>query len=118
MARMRCSLAVLLLALLTTDLRAQIVVGPPLSPYSGVAFGYRGRNFSLAGYVGGPVYPLMPYGIVQSRVTVQYATPTVVVAPRRAAAVAEYDLSGVDLDVVPPSAIWGEAPPRREAARP
>ncbi len=123
MTRIRCCSSVLLLALFAADLQAQLVITQPsvivpVQPYGGISFGYRGRHFSIGGSIGGPVYPFVAYGIVQNRVTVQYLAPSIVVAPRRAPLVEEYDVSGVDLDVVPPTAIWGEPPPRREAARP
>jgi len=120
MAGIRCCVAVLLLAALPSALPAQVIVAPPpvigvpvLVP--GLGFSYQGRHVAFSGYYGpGTLYPLFPYGVVQNRVSVQFIAPTVVVAPRRVGALDDYDLSGVDLDVVPASVLHGEPPARRE----
>jgi hypothetical protein len=112
----RCYLALLLLSTVAADLPAQVILAPA-PPYPGVGFSYRGRHLAIGGFfTTGPGY-VSPLGIVQNQVSVQFVTPTVVVAPRRIMPVEEYDLTGVDLDVVPATAIWGE-PQRKEAVRP
>jgi hypothetical protein len=115
MTRAAVTLSLLLVA--QTPLPAQVVMGPP----SGIGFRYQGRNVSVYGFFAtgpgfyAPYYPV-PYGIVEQRVSVQVLAPTVVV-PRRLPHIEEYDVSGVDLDRVPPSVIWGEREPRPEVAR-
>jgi hypothetical protein len=104
---------------------AQVFIAPPPVVVPGIGFGYHRRHWNVSGFlatgpaygVWGPAYPFAPYGIVQNRVSVQFIAPTIVVSPSRAGTAA-YDLRGVDLDVVPASAIWGGPPPRKAAAEP
>jgi tetratricopeptide (TPR) repeat protein len=118
----RCCVALLLVAALHAELPAQVLVtssAPVLVP--GIGFRYQGHHLGVSGFIAtGPplVYaPYMPYGFVQRNISIQVVTPTVVIAPRRTVALEDYDLTGVDLDRVPASAIWGEPEPRREIAR-
>src|SRR5262245_31594677 len=109
----RLGLALALLVCSRAELWAQIVMGPPVVAAPGIGFRYQGPRITVAGFV-----PLLsPYAVSQQYVSVQVITPPLVVAPRRVPLFEEYDLSGVDLDRVPASAIWGEHEPRREVAR-
>lgn len=111
----RPCLALLLAGLLPLSAAAQVIVSTPYG--GGVGFRYYGGRLSVSGFVGGGAFvPYYPYGIVQSNVSIQVVAPTVVVTPRRQL-VQEVDLSGVDLDRVPASVIWGEEKPRNEVAR-
>jgi hypothetical protein len=113
MTGMRLTSAALVCLILVADLRAQLLVAPP--PVVVVpGFGHRSVRIGVGGYFGG-FYPA-PFGFVRNTVSVQVIQPTVVVTRRRITAVEEIDLSGVDLDRVPASAIWGDGP-RREQAR-
>ncbi len=135
MTRMRwpCSFLVLLFCL--DEARAQLIVSYPFGGAGyyaggGLGFRYSGRRLSVGGFAGAgyfvnpfwgiPVYsgiPLSPWGVVDSRVTVNIITPPAIVvrASRlRYLLEEEEDLSGVDLDVVGPQALEGR-PPRRVA---
>lgn len=130
---------------LASEVHAQFLPPPPLvavpvGPSSAIGFRYHRGGLTVGGYawsgpgayvVGpgfggyypGPIgYGLggYPYGVVQNRVTIQYIAPTVVVASPRGRSVEDYDLSGVDLDVMPPPRADREQllPPPRAAAPP
>lgn len=127
----RCGLALIVLGALTAEAPGQFFpppfAGPVLVP-NGIGFRYAGRHLAVSGFLGGysssfgfgygfgfgPFgYRVAPYSIIQNRVSVQIVTPQVIVAPRRLTLDEEYDLSGVDLDRVPSSRIWGDLAERR-----
>jgi hypothetical protein len=99
-------------------LPAQILVpapppGPAVVVGSGITISYTRRPWRLFGgvYVVDP-YTLAPVGVVTKQVTVNYYFPRpVIVAPPP-----DPDLSGVDLDVVPPP--WKPQPQKRPPAPP
>lgn len=149
-ARWICSVLVLLLAF--EEARAQLVVsypwwtGSPASFYTGgIGFNHFGRRLAVRGFVGGGVvapvspffnngvfasplpfygsfFPPGPWGVIDSRITVNVITPpAVTVSPRRLQALLEdldNDLSGVDLDVVGPEALEGKPARPRAPLRP
>lgn len=92
--------------------QAQLSIGFGVTPYGGGAgFCYHGRHvrtgggfasFGFPGFYGSPWgYPYFgaPWGVVQNRVSVAVVAPQPVVIPPPEP---EYDLTGVDLDLVTP----------------
>jgi hypothetical protein len=149
MSPLRWAGCVLALLLACQEARAQIVVsypwwaGSPASFYGGgVGFNYFGRRLAVRGFAGGavvaPPYPIFPngvfvssypfygsffppapWGIIDSRVTVNVVVPPIVVAPAgrlRDLLEEADDLAGVDLDVVGPEALEGKPARRRPPA--
>jgi hypothetical protein len=103
---MRGLLAVTLALALSSEASAQFY-GPP--PYGGgIGFQYQNRNLRVGGFV--PFAPPLVFGVVHRQVNVQIVQPAVLVREREPA----IDLSGVDLDVVPASAVWGRLDPNAE----
>ena len=104
---MRGLLAVTLAAALSSEAKAQYY-GPP--PYGGgIGFQYQNRNLRVGGFIPfGP--PPIAYGVVNRQINVQVIAPAVLVRERAPA----IDLSGVDLDVVPASEVWGRFDPNAE----
>jgi hypothetical protein len=71
--------------------------------------GYLHRGYLSGGYVAGPYYPVYggygyPYAAVRKNVTINiYTPPNIIVAPGQ-----DYDVSGVDLDLVRPEQVFGK----------
>jgi hypothetical protein len=131
MARLpRLVLAVAILFSHAATAEAQVFFGPPpvvgipVHPPGGIGFHYHGHRVRVAGFLAsgpgygfGPFYS--PYAVIQNRVVVQPIAPTVIVAPRSFVPPAPaYDLSGIDLDVEPPSRLFGDNPPPGVRDRP
>lgn len=148
MSSVRCVCSILVVLLAYQEARAQIVVsypwwtGSPASFYSGgIGFNHFGRRLAVRGFAGGgivaPAYPFFgngvfaspfpfygsfyppgPWGIIDSRVTINVisAAPAVVPAGRLQALLD--DISGVDLDVVGPEALEDNLARPRAPARP
>ena len=116
MTWMRSSSALLLVLITLPQASAQFFPPPViLVPQPGVGFQYNGGRLKIAGFV-----PSGPYGYgyavpasMETRITVQVVTPTVIIRrPRSLAPYGEsFDLAGIDLDVEPASKIWGEKKP-------
>jgi len=116
MNRGRCVCGVIIAFSLAGEAQAQFV-GPGLG--YGAGFGFQRRNLVVGGFFGGgyapygpyalvpagPFYPFAPYGGGYKQVTIIIPPPVLVQSAgqrRQIAPEPEYDLSGVDLDLVSP----------------
>ena len=131
MTRIRCLLSLLLGIAFTTDASAQFlpVFGLPVVGQNGISFHMGGRGLRIDGFfpTGNPYTAIVPvtptpfgyrqvgpaylpygYGAIDQRITVQIINPPGL-SPRAGLRPVP-DLSGIDLDLQPASAIWGEKP--------
>jgi hypothetical protein len=109
MTWIRCTLALLLITIITAEASAQFLQPPVIIVQQpGIGFQYNGGRMRIAGFL--PYGPI-GYPAYNTRIVVQVVTPTVVSerlrAPRRDDA---YDLAGIDLDAEPAAKIWGDKP--------
>lgn len=125
MTRIRCLAAIILAIAFTADACAQFL--PVIIP-NGIDFRYKSGHLRVRGFIptggatilvpGGPFYypyapyalgsPFPPWGVVEQRISVQVLPPASI--PLREGYPRMPDITGIDLDVEPPSKIWGNPP--------
>jgi hypothetical protein len=115
MDRGRCVCTIIVALSLSGEARAQFIAPAPGYGfgYGGLGFGFQRRNFAVGGFFGGSYSAYGPYGFVPTfppypgynRVTIVAPPPVIVRAAdvrRPVSPEEDYDLSGVDLDLVHP----------------
>ena len=112
MTRIRCTLALLLIAIIKAEASAQFPPPPViLVPQAGIGFQYSSGRVRFAGFIPYGSYGPLGYSAFDTRVIVTVPPPKAASerlrAPRSDDA---YDVAGIDLDIESPSKIWGKKP--------